>query len=60
MGGASWLRWLWALKLYRSGTAFLACAGSGASTEYRAALRSLAAKRTHLTDCFHREISKRD
>ena len=40
------------------GTAFLACAGSGASTEYRAALRSLTAKRTHLTDAFTGRLAR--
>jgi nitronate monooxygenase len=40
------------------GTAFLACAGSGASAEYRAVLRSLAAKRTDLTNAFTGRLAR--
>lgn len=40
------------------GTAFLACAGSGASAKYRAVLRSLAAKRTDLTNAFTGRLAR--
>ena len=40
------------------GTAFLSCAGSGASKAYRAALRSPAAKRTGLTDAFTGRLAR--
>jgi|RhiMetdeSRZDD1v2_1073273.scaffolds.fasta_scaffold329537_2 nitronate monooxygenase len=40
------------------GTAFLPCAGSGASKAYRAALLSEAAKRTDLTDAFTGRLAR--